>query len=280
MTCLVGAGVRSLDGTNYQCSARLDGGALLFSWEAHFRVGWHNGVPPSKEQLDAMARQARDTTGCARIAVDSGKLEKLAEAPRAAEPKLPAAVEEVLRKKPTEFDEFLRTKRATFFSQPPVIVGSVVAAIETVRTLVGKETIEKLVLRRWDLATGAEKESTDIAEDYTYLTTDRRHLIAVVTKRGAKREAGVYALESGKRVGAIVGKIFDGHEPDTFWPGTFVHVHGSRALIGDPRNVLGAKAAFLEAFDIEKGTSLWKHPIRPPPPPPGPEPPSAPGTAR
>jgi hypothetical protein len=242
--------VRVTHGRSFGSTARADKGDLLLEWQA--RAWYAGGARPTPEIEKAARKEAH---GLARVNLESGKVEMLAADKTAADTPLPKDLKDI---------KSHQYWTGADWKQQPIVAGKKVAAL-AVETVDGK--LSKLVLKRWDLATGQADEPVALLTGkalWLQVSLDRRHLFvhqALVKEQLPKGDHAwwVFSLETGKQLAKIP---YETATPGISLMGERIYYVTETSKLG-PRG--GTRTRTLKAVDAKTGELAWDYSIWAPP---------------
>jgi hypothetical protein len=232
-------------GRSFFSTGRMVKRDLLYYWNAD---AWYAGGAAPPEILE---RLKKDQSGVARVNVETGKVEMLAndDVPNI-DPKLPKELEKVASR---------QYWTGTHWLTNPLIAGEKVAALSMTQDG-DKQT---LTLKRWEQATGKELKDTELLQGkalWPQVTLDGKHLLVHQALVKEELPEGDYAwwlfsLESGERIAKV--PHVDLQNPVVFGP---------RVCFTEnkPMKVLdagGEQERLLRVMDLKTGKIEWERPV-------------------
>jgi hypothetical protein len=239
-------------GRSFTSSGRLDKGDLLLRWEA--RAWYAGGARPTPEIEQAARKHAK---GVAKVSLESGKVEMLAEDKAPAEPtvKLPKELEKV-----TSHQYWTGSTWET----KPLVVGKKVVAL----ALEQETKQQKLLLKSWDLETAKAQEPVELLKGqslWMQLQADGRYLFVHQAIPKEKLPEGdyawwIFALETGKQVAKLP---YDAgtREMTVLGPRLYYVVQGAGKPMRPGFDLTQPRT--LKAVDLKTGKLLWEHAVEP-----------------
>ena len=234
-------------GRSFASSAVLERNDLLLKWDA--RAWYAGGARPTPEIEKAARKEAH---GVARVNLESGKVEMLADDKLPAEAtKLPKALENEKSRQYWTGSDWKTT---------PIATGGGFAA------LVQEDKGGPLSLKRWDAA-GKPLETVELMkgkELWPMVSADGRHLLvhqALVKEQLPEGDYAwwVFSLETGKQVAKLPYEGNNGMA--VVGDRAFMVVAGQRK--GPPRPGMWEQPRTLKVFDIKSGKLAWEHAAEP-----------------
>jgi hypothetical protein len=236
-------------GRTFSSSGWIDGKSLYLKWEA--RAFYAGGARPTPDIEKAAKKEA---SGVAAVDLESGKVGMLDETKQrvVTEPKLSDELAKV-----TSRQYFTGTEWLT----KPAVAGSSLAALVQ-DDLPGNK--KKLILKRWDISTGKEKEPVDLLtgmELWPLIPEGSKYLFVHQALPKEKLPEGdfawwIYSLETGKQEAKIP---FEGNMD--------LHVAGARAfytVMGPAKGPgFGDQPRTLKCVDLKTGKALWEYALEP-----------------